>query len=401
VGRLGGPVVRHVCLLGLYRAFPAVVSLRRVWLWQCAVVGLLVVCNGGALYYIVSKAAVRGYGWQVSFLKIALFEWFSEVVLLRSVEIALFDYGLCWLVGDEVEAAVRQLEAVAAEVTAGSSMVAEDGGVAVEKDAASVSQEMARQWSGLPESRWVAGLRAGRSASHGTVAAAESRIGGSDGRGDRRRRWWTRLLSRGSLETWEMAVSFGCPLVLAWLVFMYYRFVDGWLTSLSALGQGLAAMTVLMSVFATAAVWRLVRRRRPLPVLPSTVDGVLTMPDPVERVSAAVAGVALSVSPPVVLSVTTAAAAVAASAPSLVPLVSTSSNPRLAESASSSSLSSWASTNDTWVFSLNSHDDDSDTAEEIVDGADTAHRVSRSRSDSDSSDALSMSSGSSDNGIRW
>eukprot|EP01033_Poteriospumella_lacustris_P009060 gene9060-biopygen4069 len=79
-------------------------------------------------------------------------------------EIALFDYGLCWLVGDEVEAAVRQLEAVASEVAAGPSTVTEDGGLAEEEeDAVSVSQEMARQWPGLPESRWVAGLRAGRS----------------------------------------------------------------------------------------------------------------------------------------------------------------------------------------------------------------------------------------------
>eukprot|EP01040_Poterioochromonas_malhamensis_P015689 gene15689-17605_t len=213
VGRLGGPAERHVCLLGLYRAFPAVVTLRRVWLWQCAVVGVLLVCNGGALYYIVSKAAVRGFGWQVSFLKIALFEWFSEVVLLRSVEIALFDYGLCWLVEGEVEAAMAQVAAAAASLAA--------AGVGVDDAVWSVSQEMARQWPGLPESRWVAGL-----CSLPPPAVV---------RGDRRghRRWWTRLLSRGSLETWEMAVSFGCPLVLAWLVFMYYRFVDGWLTSLS------------------------------------------------------------------------------------------------------------------------------------------------------------------------
>jgi hypothetical protein len=191
---------------------------------------------------------VRGFGWQVSFLKIALFEWFSEVVLLRSVEIALFDYGLCWLVGDEVEATVRQLEAVAAEVTVGSSAVAEDGGVAVAKDAASVSQEMVRQWPGLPESRWVAGL----------CSLPPPAVVPGDHHGYRR--WWTRLLSRGSLETWEMAVSFGCPLVLAWLVFMYYRFVDGWLTSLSALGQGLAAMTVVLSVISLrVAIWR----RRP------------------------------------------------------------------------------------------------------------------------------------------
>jgi hypothetical protein len=94
------------------------------------------------------------------------------------------------------------------------------------------------------------------------VAAAESRIGGSDGRSDRRRRWWTRLLSRGSLETWEMAVSFGSPLVLAWLVFMYYRFVDGWLTSLSALGQGLAAMTVVLSVVIGGVALSRWRRRR-------------------------------------------------------------------------------------------------------------------------------------------
>eukprot|EP01033_Poteriospumella_lacustris_P023396 gene23396-biopygen8953 len=95
--------------------FAGVLGLMLDQCQECAVVGLLVVCNGGALYYIVSKAAVRGYGWQVSFLKISLFEWFSEVVLLRGVEIALFDYGLCWLVGDEVEAVVRRLEAVAAE----------------------------------------------------------------------------------------------------------------------------------------------------------------------------------------------------------------------------------------------------------------------------------------------
>jgi type II secretory pathway pseudopilin PulG len=34
---------------------------------------------------------------------------------------------------------------------------------------------------------------------------------------------------------------------------MYYRFVDGWLTSLSALGQGLAAMTVVVAVVSIGA----------------------------------------------------------------------------------------------------------------------------------------------------
>jgi hypothetical protein len=212
---------------------------------------VLLVCNGGALYYIVSKAAVRGFGWQVSFLKIALFEWFSEVVLLRGVEIALFDYGLCWLVEGEVEAAMAHVAAAAASFSA--------VGVGVDAAVSSVSQEMAQQWPGLSESRWVAGLF-----SQQPFAAVH---------GDRRgcRRWWTRLLSRGSLGTWEMAVSFGCPLVLVWLVFMYYRFVDGWLTSLSALGQGLAAVTVLVSAglcVLAVVYWR--RSRRTKPPGPST-----------------------------------------------------------------------------------------------------------------------------------
>lgn len=43
-------------------------------------------------------------------------------------------------------------------------------------------------------------------------------------------------------------MSFGSPLLLAWLVFMYYRFVDDWLTSLSPTGKGLAAMTVVLVV---------------------------------------------------------------------------------------------------------------------------------------------------------
>eukprot|EP01033_Poteriospumella_lacustris_P015971 gene15971-biopygen7187 len=77
---------RHVYFLGLYRAFPEVVTLRHVRIWQCLVILVLTACNGGALYYIIGKAAFRGDAWQVSFLQIALFEWLSEVVLLQSLE---------------------------------------------------------------------------------------------------------------------------------------------------------------------------------------------------------------------------------------------------------------------------------------------------------------------------
>jgi hypothetical protein len=77
-----------------------------------------------------------------------------------------------------------------------------------------------------------------------------------------------------------MAVSFGCPLVLAWLVFMYYRFVDGWLTSLSALGQGLAAMTVIVTVAVVVGGVLLWRRRHRSRRLPSVALADVIIRDP-------------------------------------------------------------------------------------------------------------------------
>lgn len=51
-----------------------------------------------------------------------------------------------------------------------------------------------------------------------------------------------------------MIVSFGSPLVLAWLVFMYYRFVDGWLRSLSSTNCGLVGMGAGLTVVAVVAL---------------------------------------------------------------------------------------------------------------------------------------------------
>lgn len=57
---------------------------------------------------------------------------------------------------------------------------------------------------------------------------------------------------------WEILVSFSCPLALAWLVFMYYRFVDTWLSSLSTIGRGLAAMVAVIAVVLAVVLgyWR-------------------------------------------------------------------------------------------------------------------------------------------------
>eukprot|EP01033_Poteriospumella_lacustris_P010248 gene10248-biopygen4581 len=247
VGQTRGPAERHVVLLGLHRAFPAVVSLRHLWAWQSLVALLLVACNGGALYYIVSKAAVRGYGWQVSFLKIAAFEWCSEVVLLQSLEVWLFDYGLCWLVQDEVEAAVGTVVSAASAATVPSSAnIAEEGrGAGAEasssvndgddesRGGAPLSWAMARQWPSLPESRWLQSLWS-------SLPLVSTATGDTWLPRWMRQRRWMRLLSRGSQETWETVVASVATLLLAWVVFMYYRFVHRWLSGLSTAMRAVA-----------------------------------------------------------------------------------------------------------------------------------------------------------------
>jgi hypothetical protein len=238
-----GPAERHVCLLGLYRAFPAVVTLRRVWLWQCAVVGVLLVCNGGALYYIVSKAAVRGLSWQVSFLKIALFEWFSEVVLLQSLKVWLFDYGLSWLLRHEVEAVVRRM------ATASRRPRSPDAAAAATTDEPSVttglSAALTHRWPTLSESQLVLQLWST------TMVPASPSVPSRSLR-------WVAILRYASLETWEKVVSIAATLALAFAVYLVHLVLAGWLAVMALVVVGTVVVGFLFR-------WWCKRPPRPCP----------------------------------------------------------------------------------------------------------------------------------------
>eukprot|EP01033_Poteriospumella_lacustris_P013877 gene13877-biopygen6297 len=199
------PDERHTYFLGLYRAFPEVVTLRHVRVWQVLVVLALLACNGGSLYYIIGKAAVRGFGWQVSFLRIALFEWLSEVVLLQSLEVWLFDYGLCWLVHREVEAAVQRI--VTAADRADTSQAWSFSSTS--SSSSSSSQRMSRRRPDFVQLSQPLSSRA-----TGLVDRSAYR------------RQVLRLLSRGSLERWETVVSFVATLFLALLVYVFSLAMD-------------------------------------------------------------------------------------------------------------------------------------------------------------------------------
>lgn len=52
---------------------------------------LLFMIHAGALYFLVTKAAVRGYSWQISFFKATISEWMSDIFVSQSIEILILD----------------------------------------------------------------------------------------------------------------------------------------------------------------------------------------------------------------------------------------------------------------------------------------------------------------------
>jgi hypothetical protein len=147
------------------------------------------------------------------------------------------------------------VEAAMAQVVAAASLAA--AGVGVDDAASSVSQEMARQWPGLPESRWVAGLWSLSSSAAGVVGMDVCFRGPGAGR---RRRRLKQLLSRASLDVWGALVSYGSPLVWAMVVYLYSLYVQGWLASLSTLGRGLVAVAVVGGLSLGVVAWRIRQR---------------------------------------------------------------------------------------------------------------------------------------------
>jgi hypothetical protein len=64
----------------------------------------------GALYFLISKAAVRGFAWQRSFFRAVVSEWLSDFLVVQVGEIAIIDF---WLVrtylASEMARAMRQV----------------------------------------------------------------------------------------------------------------------------------------------------------------------------------------------------------------------------------------------------------------------------------------------------
>eukprot|EP01033_Poteriospumella_lacustris_P009798 gene9798-7013_t len=60
--------------------------------WRALSVAVIVALNAGALYFIITKAVVRGLAWQTAYLKVCGWEWFTEVLILDVVDVTMLDF---------------------------------------------------------------------------------------------------------------------------------------------------------------------------------------------------------------------------------------------------------------------------------------------------------------------
>jgi hypothetical protein len=163
---------RHVFLLAVYRAFPPIRYLPADHWSRYVVLGLLGAVNGGAFYYIIAKAAVRGVDWQVSFLRASLWECFSDMIVSQAIEIVVFDYWLCTLVDADVFQSLADVYRVCVDAIAAGTTdaVALDPAVS----ATCVSAQLAERQPLVWEAQWIRGALAAISTSSSSSSSTSS-----------------------------------------------------------------------------------------------------------------------------------------------------------------------------------------------------------------------------------
>jgi hypothetical protein len=62
--------------------------------WQYGTWVALLLLHGGALYFLLAKAAIRGYSWQIAFFQACISEVLMDIFLIQVIEIVLLSYLL-------------------------------------------------------------------------------------------------------------------------------------------------------------------------------------------------------------------------------------------------------------------------------------------------------------------
>jgi hypothetical protein len=78
--------------------------------WQYAMWMLLLLMHAGAMYFLLAKAAIRGYSWQVTFFRVSVSEVLMDVFFIEILEVLLLDYLLVVMIfGSRMKLVQKQL----------------------------------------------------------------------------------------------------------------------------------------------------------------------------------------------------------------------------------------------------------------------------------------------------
>eukprot|EP01033_Poteriospumella_lacustris_P005625 gene5625-4024_t len=223
-------------------------------------VALLLTMHAGALYFLVSKAAVRGLAWQRSFFNAVLWEWGTDVSVVQTVEVYVVDLVIPrWF----LRRWMAQLHARLSDPSPALAAVAAADADGWKPEDHEVEATVAQQNPLLPEVVAVTELQriAADSAANRTPMAQEAGEKASEGRQEalwRRVGLW--LLTVVSLEQLIFVTNIATSASLGVLVLVWYTYLLPWWAGLDWVLWALMAVpfvaALLLWLREQRGVWR-------------------------------------------------------------------------------------------------------------------------------------------------
>lgn len=228
-------------------------------------VALLLTMHAGALYFLVSKAAVRGLTWQRSFFNAVLWEWGTDVSVIQTVEVYVVDLVIPrWFLRRWMAPLHARLSDPAPALAVVAATAEADGWQAEDHE---VEATVAQQNPLLPEVVAVAELQRIAADSVGRSTDQETSGTSSEGRPEalwRRVGLW--LLAVVSLEQLIFLTNIATSASLGLLVLVWYTYLLPWWSGLDWVLWTLMAVPFLAAMLLwlreQRGVWRTNRLMR-------------------------------------------------------------------------------------------------------------------------------------------
>lgn len=193
--------------------------------WRALSVAVIVALNAGALYFIITKAVVRGLAWQTAYLKVCGWEWFTEVLILDVVDVTLLDFVVPQALRRRVFAGLwRLLATMRQELTINPNQVAVDSkhprGEMTTSDE-DVLAALVKQRPDLWESTLIS-----RSSHLSSRPRRVDEANGASSTSVVALPWWLRWFASLPAGVGYGLLRFTSLMVVTWIIYVWYAYVQ-------------------------------------------------------------------------------------------------------------------------------------------------------------------------------